>query len=209
MKNLIPFLIIFILVNSIISHDEIDKRLLSIYIDENGEEQYEYPKNNDINNKIIISKEKHKYLFDKSTTKKEIASVMNSESAWKPCENLNCVHGHCFLMIERFADDWAYCECDKGYYGRKCQYGYGESLKVNLQSTFSIDVEKRTVLDKINDFFNYNVIPETIGEIYEVISFGKNLIDYYTNQNLSSEHFWRNIFKNSKRVIAINPIKEI
>ena len=45
----INFVIIFILVNITISHDILDQNLLSIYIDENGIQHYEYPK-------IIVSK---------------------------------------------------------------------------------------------------------------------------------------------------------
>ena len=194
----INFVIIFILVKITISHDILDQNLLSIYIDENGIQHYEYPKNYSIKNKLIINKEGDKYFFDKNMTKKEIDNAMNYKSTWEPCKKLNCVHGHCFLMVEALSENWAYCECDEGFYGSDCQYTYGQSLKLNLKSTFFIDLEKGTVLDKINDFFNYNIIPKTIEEIYEVISMGKNLIDFYTNP-----------IKNWKKFIAINSIKKI
>ena len=143
-------------------------------------------------------------------TEKEIDIIINNKNAWAPCENLTCVHGFCFLMVERYWDNWAYCECDKGYYGKFCQYTYGESLKINLNSSFSIDIEKRRVLDKINDFFKYNIIPETIAEIYEVISYAQNAIDYYTNpiQSLIKNTFGEIFSKTVKQLLLLTPLKK-
>lgn len=210
MRKIILFIIIFTLPTSIISHDLDDHRLLNIYIDENGTERYEYPKYNNINNKLIINKDKYKYSFNKNMTEKEIDIIINNKNAWAPCENLTCVHGFCFLMVERYRDNWAYCECDKGYYGKFCQYTYGESLKINLNSSFSIDIEKRRVLDKIKDFFKYNIIPETIAEIYEVISYAQNAIDYYTNpiQSLIKNTFGEIFSKTVKQLLLLTPLKK-
>lgn len=140
---------------------------------------------------------------------KEINAI-DYKNTWEPCEKLNCVHGHCFLMVEALSENWAYCECDEGFYGSDCQYTYGQSLKLNLKSTFFIDIEKGTVLDKINDFFNYNIIPKTIEEIYEVISMGKNLIDFYTNhiQTLLHNTFGEILSKTVKNLLLLTPLKK-
>ena len=55
-------------------------------------------------------------------------------------------------------------------------------------------------------FFNYNVIPETIGEIYEVISFGKN----YTNpvQAFLQNTFGEIFSKTVKGLLLLTPLKK-
>lgn len=211
MKKLIVCIILFIFINNILSEDLIDERLLSIYLDEKGNKHYECLENNKLNNKLIIDKKTYKLIFDKNTTQEEFNSlIIDDKYSPNPCETLKCDHGFCFLMVERYTDNWAYCECDKGYYGKYCQFTQGESLKYNLNSTFFIDVDKRSVTDKINDFFQYNIIPKTIGEIYEVISIAKDIVEFYTKpvQTLIHNTFGQIFSKTVKKLLNLTPLKK-